>query len=46
MSLLSLLNQLKVAACDARTKELFYRSEADQLEECIRLLQPRSSQRG
>lgn len=34
----ALINRLKVAACEMRSQELFYRAEADRLEECIRLL--------
>lgn len=32
------IQQLKIRACEMRSMELYYRAEADRLEECIRLL--------
>lgn len=37
----TLVDQLKVRACEMRSQALYYKAEADRLEECIRLLSPR-----
>lgn len=37
----ALIDQLKIAACDARSKELYWKQTANTLEEAIRLLTPR-----
>jgi hypothetical protein len=37
----TLIQQLKVRSCEMRSQELYYRAEADRLEECVQLLSPR-----